>query len=748
MNTLAKLLAGLCLCLIFSCKVPENKTSKLGFIDPMIGTAFHGHTFPGPVMPHGRIQPGPDTHLLGWDASSGYHYDDSTLYGFSQTHLSGTGIGDMGDILLLPFQENDFQEKPIGRLDHKEEIAKAGYYAIHIKPWDIKAEITASTRTAWYRFTYPQEKSAKLLLDLAHILQANWGHSLIESKLEQIDEYRIKGYRLTSGWAKEDPIWFEIKFSQAIHSINYIVDGEEKEQVEGIEATSIQAYLDFGELEEALEVQVAVSAVDEKGANLNLGEADQFASFEECRKALEDSWEIELSDIEIESTDPEILTNFYTALYHSKIAPMSYQDVDGRFRGIDRNIHQAAAGKSYTVYSLWDVFRSWYPLMSLIRPDRARSWAYDLHDHAEKGGLLPKWALNGNYTGTMVGYPALAILADAYSKSMLDSIPEALLMAGKKASSWQEDFYDKHKGSRAERVMPEQIYFKEKYGFIPADSSLASVSYGLEMAYYDWCLSQMAYGLGENELGQSYEKKGQAFRKYFDKTTGFMRGINMDGSRATKFDPRYSDHEKSDYIEGNAWQWTPLVLHDPEGFRELLGGKKALGVWLDSLFSTSSEITGENSSADISGLIGQYAHGNEPSHHVPFLYQYSDRPWRTQEVLDHILYEFYQASPEGIIGNEDCGQMSAWYVLNAVGIYQMCPGKAVFQIGRPIVDRARIRLKGGYFEIKVHNNSRSNKYLKKLRLNGLFLKDLNLPYRDIKAGNTLDIYMTDIKPQS
>ncbi|MEM6803240.1 MAG: GH92 family glycosyl hydrolase [Bacteroidota bacterium] len=743
MNNPTKLLLCLYLGLPFSCQSPPKKSAKLPYVDPMIGTGFHGHTFPGPVKAHGRIQAGPDTHLLGWDASSGYHYDDSSLYGFSQTHLSGTGIGDMGDILLLPFQGNIPKEKPVAKLDHSGEIAKPGYYSLQIQAWDIQAEITASERTAWYRFTYPKNQSAKLSVDLAHILQANWGHSLIESKIEQIDTFSLRGYRMTSGWAKEDPIWFEMKCNQPIQSISYILDGEDTDERKIIQAKSIQAYLDFGELTEALEVQIAVSSVDEEGARLNLTEADQFASFEECRKALEESWEAELDDIEIESANPDILKNFYTALYHSKIAPMSYQDLDGRFRGIDRKIHQ---GKSYTVYSLWDVFRSWYPLMTIIRPERARTWAYDLYDHSKKGALLPKWALNGNYTGTMVGYPALAILADAFSKSMLDSIPDSLLMAGKKASSWQEDFYLKHKGSRAEKVMPKQIYYKEKYGFIPADSSLGSVSYGLEMAYYDWCLSQIAEGLGQEELAQSYEKKGQAFRTYFDKNSGFMRGINMDGSRSEEFDPRYSDHEKSDYIEGNAWQWTPLVLHDPESFKDLLGGREALGIWLDSLFSTSSEITGENRSADISGLIGQYAHGNEPSHHVPFLYQYSDRPWRTQEVLDQILFEFYQTNPEGIIGNEDCGQMSAWYVLNALGIYQMCPGKPFFQIGRPIVDHAKIRVEGGYFEIKVYNNARANKYLDDVRLNGQFLKGLNLAYTDIKAGNILEIYMSNTKP--
>ena len=733
------------LLLLGACSPTESPEKRsLDFVDPFIGTAFHGHTFPGPVLPHGRIQAGPDTHIMGWDASSGYHYDDSVLYGFSQTHLSGTGIGDMGDVLLLPFVGEPGESKPVAELDHSREQAEAGYYGIEVKPWEIFAEMTTTSHTAIYRFTYPSAATPRIMVDLEHVLQPNWGHKLISSEIRKVDEYSLEGFRFTSGWAKDDPIWFRLTFNQPIQKTDLKVDGTMQENSELARATAITAFLSFAPSDEPLEARISVSSVDKLGARQNLDKTAQL-SFAQHKAEAQSVWNTELEKIQIDTKDETIKKNFYTALYHSKIAPMNFTDLDGRYRGIDQKIYTKGKEDSYTVYSLWDVFRSWYPLMTIIEPERSRSWAYDLYDHSEKGGLLPKWALNGNYTGTMVGYPAIAVLADAYAKDMLDSIPEKLLEASVTSSSWQVDFNQKHKGSRAERVMPIQIYFKEKYGFIPADSSNASVSYGLEMAYYDWCVAEMAKGMGNAAVENRYRTKAAAYQKYFDAEVGFMRGINKDGSRVKDFNPRFSDHEHSDYIEGNAWQWTPLVLHDPAGFRDLLGGKEALGIWLDSLFTTSSEIAGENASADISGLIGQYAHGNEPSHHVPFLYQYSDRPWRTQEVLDQILHEFYTPTPDGIIGNEDCGQMSAWYVLNALGLYQLTPGKAEFSIGRPIVDEAKVWQGKGYFRIKVHNNSRQNKYVEKVLLNGKELEEWVILYTDLQPDALIEIFMSGEK---
>lgn len=715
--------------------------NALDYVDPFIGTGFHGHTFPGAVVPHGRVQLSPDTHLLGWDASSGYHYDDSTLYGFSHTHLSGTGIGDLGDILFLPFTGDIPDEKPIGSFTHKTEKASPGYYKVEVAPWMVKAELTATQRTGWHRYSYPDNSEQKLMVDLSHILQANWGHKVVEAEITVVDEFTIQGYRLTSGWAAYDPIYFKCTFNKPITTHLIVVDAKNTASKHG-EGKDIILYLSFEQEGNPLEAKIALSIVDSNGADGNLKELASFQSFDEVVASARTKWKKELSAIEIQSEDENILKNFYTALYHTKIAPMIFNDLDGRYLGIDQKIHQSTNNQNYTVYSLWDTFRSWYPLMTIIEPERAGNWAFDLYQHFLEGGLLPKWPLNGNYTGTMVGYPAVAILADAYQKGIIDTIPGEILESAKISSTWQPDFYEKHLGTRAAGVMPKHIYYKEELGFVPIDKTRESVSYGLEMAYYDWCVAQLANVAGDQKTADAYSKKGKAYSQYFDPELKFMRGKNSDGSWDENFNPRYSNHEKSEFVEGNSYQWTPFVPHDPEGLAELMGGEEAFGIWLDSLFTTSSELVGENASGDITGLIGQYAHGNEPSHHVPYLYKYTDRPWRAEEVIDTILYHFYEPIPAGIIGNEDCGQMSAWYVLNAVGIYQLAPGNPEFLIGRPIIDNAKIKTQDGWFEIDVINNSPQNKYVREVKMNGKVLKKHRFDYSDIQAGSKLEIFMS------
>lgn len=731
----------------FACSQKEadvlEEINVLDYVDPFIGTGFHGHTFPGAVVPHGRVQLSPDTHMFGWEASSGYHYDDTTLYGFSHTHLSGTGIGDLGDILFLPFTGEIPAEKPVGSFTHDTEEASPGYYKVTVDPWNVKAEMTTTKRTGWHRYTFPESVEEKLMVDLSHVLQADWGHRVLEGEIRIIDEYTIEGYRLTSGWAAYDPIYFRCVFNKPIskHEIN--ADGKIVKDNYG-KGKDVTLYLTFSGDEKPLEAKIALSSVDGNGANKNFSELDAFASFYQVVSAAQTEWKKELSAIEIQTSDKDIMTNFYTALYHTKIAPMVFSDVDGRYMGMDQHVHQSDGKDHFTIYSLWDTFRSWYPLMTVVEPERAGAWALDLYQQYLEGGLLPKWPLNGNYTGTMVGYPATSILADAYQKGIINVHPDKILESAVTSSTWQEDFNKKHRGMRAERVMPRHIYYKEKLGFVPIDKTSESVSYGLEMAYYDWCVAQLASIAGDKETATQYYEKGKAYQQYYDPELKFMRGKNSDGSWDPDFNPRYSNHEKSEFVEGNSYQWTPFVPHDPVGFSELLGGEKELGSWLDSLFMTTSDMVGENVSSDITGLIGQYAHGNEPSHHVPFLYRYSDRPWRTEEVIDTILYYFYTPTPEGIIGNEDCGQMSAWYVLNAIGIYQLAPGNSEFMIGRPIIDNAKIKAGTGWFEIDVIDNSKKNKYVKEVKLNGKIMENQRFDYADIKAGSTLQIFMGNI----
>lgn len=752
---LAILLTTLCL----SCSSTNDSASDsdiLASVDPMIGTGFHGHTFPGAVVPFGRVQLSPDTKLNGWDASSGYHYGDSSLYGFSHTHLSGTGIGDMGDVLFLPYtgkRQIGNQEPMKAAFQHKSEKAQVGYYSVLLDESQIFCELTATQRVGFHRYTYPTTQEAKLKIDLAHTLQQTWGHSVKMGRIEQLDAKTIVGYRLSSGWAKHDPIYFKATFNQPILSMGTEVSekmkqGEKSESENGSSASTsaaegqqVIAYLDFGKLTQPLTIQVGISSVDQAGAEGNLAEVQHFASFDEVVRANQELWRASLQSIRIKTKDAAVRTNFYTALYHAQIAPMISSDADGRYLGMDHKIHSNTEQNAYTVFSLWDTFRAWYPLMTILDREKSAEWIYSLYFKYVNGGMLPKWGLNSNYTGTMVGYPAVSLFADALSKDVINKDLDKFLEACVTAATWQPEWLKSSGFPNAGNVMTEHIKHKEQRGTVPSDKIHSAVSYGLEMAYYDFCVAVVAAKAGRPEVAEEFLKKAQYYQHYYDASTGFMRGKNADNSWRSPFNPRHSDHAHSDYVEGNAYQWTPFVPHDPEGFAELLGGKEQLGNWLDSLFMTSSEIVGENASGDITGLIGQYAHGNEPSHHIAYLYHFSDRPWRCAEVVDQILYEFYKPTPEGIVGNEDCGQMSAWYVLNALGFYQIAPGKPVFHIGRPLVDEAEIQVAGGSFKISVLHNSRQNKYVKSAQIDGVALKGLQFSYAQIKAGSELVITM-------
>lgn len=719
----------------------EGKDIKK-YVDPFIGTGFHGHTYPGAVLPFGRVQLSPDTRLNGWDASSGYHYSDSTIYGFSHTHLSGTGIGDMGDILFLPYT-GDVDESPLATFSHADEEAYPGYYQVTLQPWDVKCELTTTLRTGWHKYTYPKGSTPGLMIDLAHILQETWGNSVIEGSLKVVDDRTIEGYRMTKGWAAKDPVWFRAEFNAPFAVEKIVIDEEILPNAKRAEGKELKIFLSFDGLNEPLIAKVGISAVDASGPLVNLNEVRGVKSFGEVVAKAGEIWDHKLGAIEIESDDDDVLTNFYTSLYHSYLAPMVFSDADGRYRGMDQDIYNTSGrGEAYTVFSLWDTFRTWYPLMTIIEPSLASQWVYSLYESSQQGGLLPKWPLVGNYTGTMVGYPALSLMADATTKGLIDSIPEELISAAEKSATWQPEWHEEVKGTRAEMVMPLHIKYKESHEFVPVDKVQGAVSWGLEMAYYDWCLAVMLEAEGYAEKAENWFAKGQYYKHYFDASTGFMRGKKLNGEWYADFNPNYSSHMESEYVEGNAWQWSPFVPHDIEGFRDLLGGKEAMGKWLDNLFTTTSRVEGEKASADITGLIGQYAHGNEPSHHVAYMYQYTDRPWRTQEVVDTVLYHFYKPEPAGIIGNEDCGQMSAWYIMSSLGFYQINPGEPVYTIGRPIVDKARIRIEEGWFEIMVHNNSPQNKYVKEVKLNGKTLESHTFTHRDISDGSRLEIFMS------
>ena len=735
----------------FSCKQATEipAAGKIQYVDPFIGTGFHGHTFPGPARPHAMVQLSPDTHIDGWDASSGYHYDDRQIYAFSHTHLSGTGIGDLGDVALLPFSGTD-SVKPVATFDKSTEKAWPGFYAVRLDNFGIDVELTSTDRVGFHKYTYDRADDRQVLLDLGHILQPGWGHRLTSNDVSVVSDREVKGILRTSGWAHSHQVAYRILFSEKAASVRLFENGKERNiPVPFTEKsdTDLKFHFKFAESNRPLLVKVAISPVDTEGAVRNMEAELPGWDFEATLAESADTWNNALNSIQIESRDSSVMKNFYTALYHSMIAPYAYQDVDGRYLGMDKKIHTAEPGyTNYSVFSLWDTFRALHPLMTIIRPELAKDWGNVLIQNYREGGILPKWPLASNYTGCMVGYPAVSVLADLVAKNLADGNPEEWAEAGMQSSVYREDLAEKFAGTRESDLITRHPYFKEKLGFVPADSVPESVSWGLEMAYYDWCIARIAEKAGKQDRADAYDKRAGYYKRYLDPETKMMRGVMADGSFRTPFNPRYSAHMKSDYTEGNAFQWSFFVPHDMDNFIAEIGGKQELEARLDTLFTTSSQVDGEEASGDITGLIGQYAHGNEPSHHMAYLYNWTDSPGKGQERLDFIMREFYGNRPEGIIGNEDCGQMSAWYVLSALGFYQVAPGIPVYTIGRPMIDRAVIPVENGTFEIIVHNNSADNKYVKEVKLNGNRLSAPFFSHEDITNGGVLEFTMTNTEP--
>lgn len=730
---------------------PESQplADEIQYVDPFIGTGFHGHTFPGVTRPYAMVQLSPDTHIMGWDASSGYHYDDQQIYGFSHTHLSGTGIGDLGDILLLPFSGGD-SIKPVATFKKETEKATPGYYAVRLENLGVNVELTSTDRVGFHRYTFDNPKDRRVMLDLGHVLQPNWGHKLVSNDYQLVNDSTVEGTYKTQGWAHFHTVSYRVTFSEPMTKIYQYIDGKMRSDSLFLKLHSdkdLKFHYRFKESDKPLLVKVALSPVDVEGAEKNMEAELPGWDFDQVRAESADIWNKALNKIQIETNDPVIRKNFYTALYHTMIAPFAYQDVDGRYLGMDKKVHTAAAGyTNYTAFSLWDTFRALHPLMTIINPSLASDMGNALVQGYMEGTILPKWPLASSYTGCMVGYPAVSVLADLVAKDLAKGDLSLWAEAGARSSVYRADLAEKFKGTRELDLITRHVYYKDKFGFVPADSIPESVSWGLEMAYYDWCIAQIAAKAGNDTLAKAYQEKASYYKRYLDPETKLMRGVMADGSFRTPFNPRYSSHMKSDYTEGNAFQWSFFVPHDMDNFIAEIGGKKELETRLDTLFTTSSQIDGAEASGDITGLIGQYAHGNEPSHHMAYLYNWTDAPWKGVERLDFIMRNFYTNQPDGIIGNEDCGQMSAWYVLSALGFYQVCPGIPVYAIGRPMVDKATIPVAGGNFQIIVKNNSPENKYVKEAKLNGKVLDTLFFPHADLVKGGTLEIEMTAIHP--
>ena len=739
---------------VAACGSVSDKTARdyASFVNPMIGTGGHGHTFPGAVTPHGMIQPSPDTSIDGWDACSGYYYADSLINGFSQTHVSGTGCADYGDVLIMPtvgLKEIDNQVDTLQNLpyasgfSHEREIAEPGYYSVMLDRYGILAESTASDRVALYRFTFPEamDGEAGMIIDMDYSIQRQQNLTMA---IHAISDTEIAGYKMTKYWAFDQGIYVYAKFSEPF-KIEYVTDTIVNSK--GEPYARCKALLTFPEIKEgdSLFAKIAVSAVDEDGAKGNVEAEMPGFDFDATRAEARKKWNQWLSKIEVPDTENEDdLTVFYTALYHTAIAPNLFTDADGRYLGMDRKPKQGStADPVYTIFSTWDTFRALHPLLTVIDPQLNDAFLRSLLLKAKEGGILPMWELASNYTGTMIGYHTAAMFADAVAKGQNSFDPKEALMASVRAAEYDPEGIVAPPAVVA-CLMPQAKYYKNKIGWIPSDKDHESVAKALEYAYDDWAIARLADAAGETAIQVRYDSLGKAYRHYFDPSTRFMRGKMSDGRWREPFNPRSSNHRNDDYCEGTAWQWTWFVPHDVDGLVQLMGGNDAFAGKLDSLFNAPSELEGDLVSADITGLIGQYAHGNEPSHHVTHLYNYVDQPWKTQELVGRIFREQYRNDPDGLSGNEDCGQMSAWLVLNAMGIYQVAPGNPVYSVGRPLFGKMTVNLpEGKKLDIEAKGLSDSNIYVKSVTFNGKRLVSPFISHEDFAGGGNLTFDMTD-----
>ena len=733
---------------LFACNTAEiAETDYTSMVDPFIGTGGHGHTFPGPVVPNGMIQPSPDTRIDGWDACSGYYYEDSSINGFSHTHVSGTGCADYGDILIMPtVGEQDYKNQDLisqslpyaSSFSHENEVAVPGYYSVFLDRYSVKAELSSTKRAAIHRYTFPQSDNSGFIVDMDYSIQRQRN---MDMNIDVLSDTEICGYKTTKYWAFDQQIAFYAKFSKPF---TYEIYTDTMTVNNGKKLPLYKALLKFETAkDEQILVKVGVSAVDVEGARKNVEAEIPEWDFEKVRTDAHNEWNKYLSKIDIKTADAKNKEIFYTALYHTAISPNLFTDVDGRYLGMDLEVHQGNVDKPvYTIFSLWDTFRALHPLLSIIDPKLNNDFITSLLLKHKEGGVFPMWDLASNYTGTMIGYHAVSLIADAYTKGNADFDLKEAYEACLRAAEYDTTGI-KCPAAVLPHLMPKAKYYKNTLVYVPCDKDNESVAKALEYAYNDYCISILAEANNDMENAEKYKDYSKAYQKYFDKSTRFMRGLDSKGKWRTPFNPRSSNHRNDDYCEGTAWQWTWFVPHDVDGLIELMGGKTQFIEKLDSLFTADSSLEGDLVSADITGLIGQYAHGNEPSHHIIHLYNYADQPWKTQELVDSVFHSQYFNAPDGLSGNEDCGQMSAWYIMNSIGFYQVCPGKPVYSIGRPLFDEVTVNLSDNkQFVVKALNNSKENKYIEKAVLNGVPLEKPFISHEDIKNGGVLEFTMT------
>ncbi|MBP1840058.1 GH92 family glycosyl hydrolase [Formosa algae] len=708
-------------------------------VNPFIGTGGHGHTYPGATVPFGMLQVSPLNGITDWDWCSGYHYSDSIAVGFSHLSLSGTGIGDLADVIFMPVnKEVDITVTPKNRdslnyksaYSHNNETASPGYYQVYLEDHDINVELTTALRTAYHKYTFKTNDPQTVVVDLGFGI--NWDKAT-ESSITVEDDYTISGYRFSTGWAKNQKVFFVAQFSKPITKHNLVSDSQ---TIEGLiakgEKTATQLFFDSKEDTE-LYAKVALSSVSVANAKDNL-ETDGF-KFEDVKLAAENTWNAALSKIKVETPIDSLKTIFYTAMYHTQLAPVTFSDKNGQFRKENDSIETATNYTAYSTLSLWDTFRAEHPLLTLIAPDKVSDITNSMLAYYDTKKILPVWTLYGNETNTMTGYHSIPVIVEAYLKGI--------------------DGFDAEKAYEAMKTTMMQdergLKFYKEFGYIPYELLDESVTITLEYAYNDWCVAQMAKALGKTEDYNYFLNRSKAYQYLFDPETGFMRGKAEDGkSWHTPFDPKYSNHrEHTDYTEGNAWQHSWFVPHNVEDFITLHGSNEVFTGRLEQLFTESSEITGTNTSADISGLIGQYAHGNEPSHHIAYMFNAANKPWRTQYWSRHILDTQYNTTPNGLSGNEDCGQMSAWYALSSIGLYPMNPASTVYEIGSPIFEKATLSIsEDKTFVIEAEHVSAQNIYIQSATLNGELFNQSSISHETIKHGGTLHFVMGDTPNKS
>ncbi|EGR3361768.1 glycoside hydrolase family 92 protein [Vibrio parahaemolyticus] len=764
---------------------PIVDLAVLKYVDPMIGTAASGHTFPGATVPAGMVQLSPDTfigsntdHESGlnpWHSASGYwdssNYEtgevvntDVPLYGFSHTHLSGTGATDLGDILVLPYA--DMANTQLNSFDKANEEASAGYYKTKLNQGQIEVELSATKRVGLHKYTFAEGADRNVKFDLGHTLMNNNGKSL-KNKVEVVDEYTIRGRKTSTGWFQGQDhqgqdIFFYAKFNQPIAKAML---GEQdleptREMRDGAvySGDDLTAYLNFGTGEEPIEIRVGISPVNWQGAQKNLeAEAPSF-DLAQVKEDAEYAWAEKLAKIKVEGGTDAEKTNFYTGMYHMMIAPIEFYDVDGQYVDMLGTVRTLKDGDTpnYSIYSTWDTFRAVHPMWTIIDPDQATLYVKDLiRKSNDEFGLLPKWEGHGSETGTMIGYPSAAILGDAVTKGLIDA--EQAYTASVKSARYTPHEYPQIHDDILSSLMAGQLNYHEKEQCVRYPN-WNSVSYSLEFSFYDWTIAEMAKAAGDMDAYEEFKARSYNSLKHWDAKAGNADGTGFfvptelkEGDpcalkyASTDFDPYKSDAFY--YTEGNAWQWQWAFMQDLDKLTEIMGGTQGLNDKLNNLFT--ADPNGGEAHQDMTGYIGQYIHGNEPSHHVIYLYNRTEESYKAQEYLDQVYDQFYKPTPDGIIGNEDVGQMSAWYLMSALGFYQISPTDPTYSIGRPIFDKATVDIGSGTFTVTAENNGPDNMYIKEVTINGKPLDVYNtFQHSEFKAGGELHFVMTADKSEA